>query len=301
MSRRKVQGGCRFAVACTIFDMSTAAMASEGGGSAYPIGVDTVSPGILPPAPGVYWQHFTVSYHSEQTNDPTGEARPIPNYRLQLTGSAERFLYVTKLKVLGGSVVLQTVIPHADLSARAGTLDRHDYQLGDINVGAFLSWHSPTLHGWIGPVIYFPTGQYDPAKGGNLGRNATTYSLQGGFTYLPNKRIELALKGFASTISTNRATDYRSGDELAVEYLAAYHLPRNIRLGVQGYFYEQVSDDRVDGIRVPGGNRGEAISVGPMISFPLGKALIACKYQGEVMARNRPQGDRIWLQTLVRL
>ncbi len=301
MSRRTIRTASFVAAGCAMLGMTGAARASEGGGSAYPIGVDTVSPGILPPKPGVYWQHFTVSYHSEQTNGPDGESRPIPNYRLQLIGNGERFLYVTKLKVLGGNVVLQTVIPHADLNVRAGALDRHDYQLGDINVGAFLSWHSPKLHGWAGPVVYLPTGQYDAPRGGNLGRNSTTYSLQSGVAYLPTKQVELAVKGYVSTISTNKATNYRSGDELAVEYLAAYHLPRNVRLGVQGYYYKQLSDDGINDISVPGGNRGEAASIGPMISFPLGKVLVAFKYQGEVMARNRPKGDRMWLQTLIKL
>jgi len=218
---------------CTVF-MAQAANASEGGGNAYPLGAETVNPGILPPKPGLYWQHYTQLNHSGQVNGPDGEPRPVPNFDLRVIGNAERLIYVTNMKLAGGQVVLQTIVPHGDIRFRAGAVRRHAYQLGDISGGAFLSWHSPKLHGWIGPNIYFPTGGYNRNEPANIGRNVITYSLQGGVTYLPTPKIELGLKGYAAFTSKNEATQYQSGEEIAIEYLVAYRAKNKIRLGIQG-------------------------------------------------------------------
>lgn len=278
-----------------------AACATEGGGTIYPIGADTVAPGILPPKPGLYWQHYSAYYRAKQTNDGVGEPRPVPNFDLQIIGNAERLLYVTDKKVAGGQVVFQTIIPHADVRLRSGNVRQHKYQLGDVSVGGFLAWHSPKLHGWIGPNIYFPTGGYDVGEPANIGRNITTVSLQGGITYLPTPKIEVGVKGYLAANGTNRVNRYASGDELAFDYLAAYRISPKTKVGIQGYYYDQISDDRLAGTVVPGGNQGRAFAIGPMLASSIGKVQFAVKYQGEIMSRNRAQGDRFWLQTSIAL
>jgi hypothetical protein len=276
---------------------SSVAYASDGNGTVYPLGADTVAPGMLPAQPGLYYQHYTAYYDAERTDDVNGE--PVPNFNLEVIGNAERFLYVTRTKIAGGSVVLQTIIPHADISLRAGPISQHKYQLGDVSVGAFLSWHGKKLHGWLGPNVYFPTGGYTANDPVNVGRNVMTFSLQGGVTYFVTPKLDVGVKGYIATNTKNAATDYRSGDELALEYLAAHRVTPKVRIGIQGYYYDQMSDDRIAGTAVPGGNQGKAFAVGPMVSFNIGKFQVALKHQEELYAENRARGRRFWLQTMI--
>lgn len=278
---------------------SMPAVASENGGSIYPIGADTIAPGILPGKPDTYYFHYSQLYTADRTNGSSGDPRPIPNYDLTIEGNAERILHVSKQKVAGGNLVLQAIVPHAYVDISAGPRSQDKYALGDVSVGAFVAWHSPKLHGWVGPVVYFPTGGYDKADLANVGRNHYALSLQGGVSYFITPKLDVGVKGYLGANSTNKATHYRSGKELVLEYLAAYRLSPSVRIGLNGFYYDQLSDDRVRGGRVGDGNQGKAFAIGPLLQFNTGKLTAVVKYQKEVHAENRAQGGRLWLQTLV--
>jgi Putative MetA-pathway of phenol degradation len=47
-----------------------------------------------------------------------------------------------------------------------------------------------------------------------------------------------------------RATDYKSGNEFYFTYAAQRHLSRNFALGIEEYYYRQISDDTEKGMTV---------------------------------------------------
>jgi hypothetical protein len=280
---------------------ATPVFASEGGGSLYPVGVDSLAPGMLPPKKGVYWYHYTVFYDADRTNDASGKARPVTPFSLNLIGSAERLLVVTDHKLLGGSVIGQVILPYAHLNLRAGTAHGEDFAFGDASVGAFVLWNRGKLHYWLGAVQYAPTGSYRPDRFVNIGRNYWATTLQGGISYFPIPKFDVGVKTYLGFNATNKATQYKTGKEAIVEYMAGYRFSPAVRAGVQGYYYDQISDDRKNGRTFALGNQGRAFAIGPAIGVSVGRTLVATKLQKELMAENRPRGTRVWLQWMVPL
>lgn len=275
------------------------ALAEENGGFIYPIGADTVAPGILPPRAGNYFFHYTALYNADQTNDRNGDPRAIPNYDLSITGNAERWLRVWDQKIAGGSLVTQVIVPWATVDVTAGPVADERTTLGDVSVGAFVAWHSPKWHAWVGPNIYFPTGVYDADRAANVGRNYVAASLQGGVSHFVTDKIDVGVKGYIGVNAENPDTNYTSGAAAVLEYSAAYRINPTWRVGINGYYYDQFTDDKIDGQAVPGGNQGRTFAVGPMVQYNRGRFTGVIKYQGETFAENRAQGGRLWFQAFV--
>ena len=94
----------------------------------------------------------------------------------------------------------------------------------------------------------------------------------------------------------NHRTNYKSGQEFSMDYAAGYSLTPTWQAGVSGYAYRQVTDDKVNGNTVPGGNRGRAFGIGPYIRYHEGYWGITFKWQNESWVENRAKGNRYFLQ-----
>ena len=69
-------------------------------------------------------------------------------------------------------------------------------------------------------------------------------------------------------------------------------------LGVGGYLYRQVTDDKQAGATVPD-NKGRALAIGPSIKYDSGKGwFVTLKYQTETGVRNRAAGNALWLKAV---
>ena len=71
------------------------------------------------------------------------------------------------------------------------------------------------------------------------------------------------------------------------------------RLGFSGYIYKQLTDDRLNGVAVAGGNRGQALAIGPSLRYRYSKDFgITLKWQTEFNVENRAIGNRFYVQFL---
>ena len=95
------------------------ALATEGGGSIYPQGVENYMSGALPP-PGTYGMVFGNVYHAGRVNDANGDDLHIPDFKVTANVVAPRFVWVTGAKLFGGDMVIHTILPIVDLKVRAG-------------------------------------------------------------------------------------------------------------------------------------------------------------------------------------
>ncbi|MGF6782216.1 transporter, partial [Paraburkholderia sp. GAS334] len=83
-----------------------------------------------------------------------------------------------------------------------------------------------------------------------------------------------------------------------LEYLVGYSLNSKLQLGLQGFLLKQFADDDVNGTPVgEDGFRGQAVAVGPQLRYMWSQAAgIVFKYQREFAVRNRPQGNKLWIE-----
>ncbi|NUX99108.1 SphA family protein [Paraburkholderia youngii] len=281
--------------------------ATEGGGNNYPVGVNTLLPGIQP-APGnhlyVYLQDYEATTLAGNNGDPSSS---VSDFSLHAQALAFRLSHVWRdVTLFGATLESRTNIPfvnldvHFDAHTPKGRVHKSGHATGrsDLTLGPlFLGWHIGNLHQVIGLEFFVPTGSYDPGRIVNPGRNY--YSMQPNYavTWLPTPNIEFSARALYSVSSVNHATDYHSGNEFIVDYNAGYRFTPMWQVGVSGYFYKQTTDDLQHGVPVNGnGNRGQALGVGPSIAYGNRKFSVALKYQREMMVRNRPEGNRVWLQ-----
>jgi hypothetical protein len=102
--------------------------------------------------------------------------------------------------------------------------------------------------------------------------------------------------------SKNHETGYKSGQEFNVDYAASYALTPTFQAGINGYGYQQTTDDTVNGTAVPGGNRGRAWAIGPFIRYHVDPTWgVTLKWQIESLVENRAKGNRFFLQFALKI
>ncbi|QDQ82273.1 SphA family protein [Paraburkholderia megapolitana] len=282
------------------------ALASELGGSSYPIGVNNVLSGILPPPGEFRFYNYYQNYSSNEFAGPNGNSR-IPGYQLNLNVDALRPLYTWAPQFGAFTITSGIVIPIVNVDLKVGA--RHEVLTGLGDIGL-----QPLLIGWKnaagtlfingGPNVYLPTGKYDANRLANTGRNSFAFWPTLNVTWMPSPRLEASAGSVLEFNARNPATRYRTGDEFDTEFevtgvpLAEY---RWLHIGLNGYVYRQFSDDRVNGADYLNGDRGSTNAIGPIVRCEFGRVGIVFKYQHEFDVRNRPTGDRLWVQFTVPL
>ncbi len=269
--------------------------ATEGGGGAYPNGAEDFMAGAVPP-PGIYFLNYFTFYTADKFMDSSGK-NAIPNFDLKVTANVFRFLYVSKTQIFGGNWGAHVLIPIVKVDVELPIGSQNKTGLGDIIVDPFiLSWHFKNWHFVTGIDIYIPTGQFDKNRLANVGRNYWTFEPIFAFTYLSDSGFDVSCKFMYDFNTKNRDTNYRSGQEFHFDYTIGKRFD-NFNIGVGGYFYKQLTDDKVNGQKVASdGNKGKAFAVGPQVKYDHKNMSFILKYQKEMEVKNKPEGDKFWFK-----
>jgi hypothetical protein len=266
--------------------------ATEGGGGAYANGSEGFMTGALPP-PGNYLVLYNTYYEASSFANP---ATPFKNFSVQTSATILRAIHVTNTRILGGDWAMHAFLVYADVNVKnlAGS-SQHRGGMGDFIFDPLaIGWHQGDWHWLTGLDIYLPTGSYDKANLANSGRHYTTLEPLFGFTYRNAAGYEFSMKTMFDYNTRNNATDYRSGNELHADFVAARHWG-NLALGLGGYVYRQVSADSGSGATL-GAFEGRAIGLGPQLSYTNAAGLnIAGRWQREFRVENRPLGNKLWI------
>jgi len=75
-----------------------------------------------------------------------------------------------------------------------------------------------------------------------------------------------------------------------------------LRVGLQGYAFQQLGDDQSWGIKVgPDGNKEREFAFGPQVRYGIGVGGFVLRFLRMVAVLNRASGDRIWFQFTIPL
>jgi hypothetical protein len=96
---------------------------------------------------------------------------------------------------------------------------------------------------------------------------------------------------------TGRTADLVPGQEFHADFAAGYSFADGWTAGVSGYFYQQTTDDEVDGVNVPD-ERGRVLAIGPAIKYAHRKLSLTFKSLFETQVRNRPAGQSTWFRLI---
>ncbi len=271
------------------------AWASEGGGSSYPMGAENYLSGALP-SPGWYAQTYSEHYAANDLKDNGGHSQAI-DFRLRANVIAPRLVWVTQQTVLGGDLAFQAIAPLVDLTVTVNGNRAHRTGLGDIIFGPALGYHySDKFHAVYALDIIASTGQYDKDNQANIGRNYWAAEPVAAFSYIDPVGPNMDIKLMYDFNAKNPATHYRSGQEAHADYDLGWGMGNGWVVGIGGYIYHQVTDDRQDGDRITD-NKGRAFAIGPSIKYNSTSGwFVTAKWQQESDVRNRPEGSAYWLK-----
>jgi hypothetical protein len=272
--------------------------ATENSGSVYPVGAETVLPGTTPAAHATMLSEFSTFYEANRMNDSTG-ASALPEFKVRVTAHAVKVVHNWGLPVLGGLLNSNIAVPIAyeKLHTAAGIYSKTG--LSNIVLGVFqVGYQKNDWHWYYEGDLDFPGAPYTKGDAVNIGQHNYAVGPVGGFTYLPHGGAWEASSKFQYLINFhNPDTHYRSGNEFIWEYDAMHSFTHRLALGVNGYLYQQTTDDYQNGAIAGDGNRGRDLTVGPEARIQMtDHLLIAVKYFRETLVENRPSGNAFWFE-----
>ncbi len=305
MKFSRVMLGCLCALA-SISASTSGVHATESGTNHYPIGVNTVLPALLPPPNVTEYLNYLQYYNAGVLAGPDGN-RVAPGFHANVTAEVARILHTwpTRLGPFGmTSGIVQSVV-NADIRAPRSSGPQDRLAFGDtVLQPLFLTYAHPARNffSYFGPSIYIPDGSYSKGHAVNIGLNHWGIAPDAAITWFPTPRIQVSLEGVVEFNAQNDATKYKGGDAVSFDFgldyqpLEAY---KRFHVGINGYAYQQFTDDTLNGRVFRGGNRGRTIALGPQFRYDWKLGGIVIKYQREFAVQNRTSGDRFWIQFAV--
>jgi len=247
---------------------SSVAMGTEGGASVYPIGVETVFPGMTPPPGVTMFAEFNMTYRANSLLDEGHSS--VPGFKLAVNALAPKVVHNWGIHLLGGNLVSAVATPvvneHLELPSFKGTKTG----FGNPELGvAYIAYNHRDWHWWYGLDVYTPAPVYHRTDVINIGQHNFATVPVGAFTYLPDRgRAELSSRFQYIVNYTDSATHYRSGNEFTWEYTGMLNVTKKLAVGANGYLYKQTTGDLQNGVMVAGGEMGRDFAIGPPTTLP---------------------------------
>ncbi len=239
-------------------------MAAEGGGSHYLQGTYGDF-GMALSTPSGFYVRNDVIYMGGEVGAVSRGNFILEELKQDTWVNALKLLYVHDEELLGGHWGVVLGLPYVlDVAISADVLSPLPYAfdgsgsgLSDPYVYGFINWK---LDGFsyltAGLTLFSDFGSYNADKIINMGRNYLTIDPVVSYTYLNTENgREFSVTGGIMLNEENKETHYKTGAELHIDFMLAQHFPNGMALGLNGYYYDQLSDDE-----------GEVISSIPLAS-----------------------------------
>ncbi len=262
--------------------------------------------GAAPP-PGLHLINYNV-YMDIRNIENKGQG--ITDGTGTLTALAFRPIYVAEKGLLGGNLLLHSIIPLLTVEANVTAqtpggpikVEGHDGGLGDIYFGIGNAWHTPVWH-WLTVLdVITPTGHFDPKKPINAGNNAFIIEPVVAVSGLFQNGMEVSAKLMYSYHTKNSdyieagsgLKGYQTGQSIHMDYNVNYALTKDFKLGVTGWLWQGLADDKIGGQK-RADTRDFELSMGPAVRYQNGKFGLIGKYVVPVSAENRIEANQLWV------
>ncbi len=272
---------------------------------------------VLPDAPGFYLRSDLSAYTGRNTYTELEGALRV-DAELEVEVLIPRLTWVSGWEWLGAHYGAALALPLARVTSEAcvelhlpgqaastRTLSAHQLSFSDFYLTpSIFEWRLGAWDVMWLETLCIPSGTYDSSSVVNASRNyfALNSSLAATWRH-PDGGPELDLRASSLVNAENPATHYRTGDELAIDAIAAWRLDARWSLGVAGYAYQQLTGDSGNGA-IFGDFKGQAWGAGPLLRYieTVGERRIAwqAKWIHDFEVSRRYQGDLLLLSVSLR-
>jgi len=259
-------------------------------------------------APGWLFEEFPEAYISGQMKDPNGKTVPGLN-RESFYSTTTHVAFMNKRRIFGGWILGEAILPVADVEAQfAGGTPIIVRGFGDLYFGAGLQWR-PRRVGKRGIFAQrfmadfsVPTGTYSNLSPVNVGNHFAYVNPNYTFTYEPTRKVEFSSRIHYLWNSTNHDPfvgfgfkDMQAGQAVHANFTASYEVFRGVRVGLNGYWLQQFTDDRIDGIPISP-SKERTLGLGPGVQLAGHGVWFRANGYVETDVHNRPSGIAVTLR-----
>lgn len=257
-------------------------------------------------SPGWFLQEFPNYYRADELKNSQGNSVPGSN-DLTSFSTTTHIAYVSQQRVLGGWLAAEVLQPWVDLDVRLAGASSRVRGFGDLTVGAGVQWAPKEIGSGVFASRFVldvgvPTGQYSDTQPVNVGNNFVVVDPYYALTYERGK-VELSARLHYLWNSVNHepfvglgANSVQPGQAFHMNYSVSYEVISHVRVGFNGYWLQQLTDDKVNDINVPH-SLERTVGLGAGIQIFSGRdTWIHLNGYKETDVRNRAQGSSVTLR-----
>lgn len=301
-------------VALAIVAFAGQAQASEGGVSFYPLGIGVPDAALMPPVVGAYYSNVPYFYQGSASAAKDFEigGNVVTGVHANIFGDFNFAEWVPTTNFFGATAAVGVVLVPGHVGASVGAIltgplgrvvgvsvDQSNTQLADPILSGELGWKWGDQHLAITQWLNVPVGEYQDHSIANLSFHAWIGDSSLSYTWQDKKDgWQVSAKAGYTFNGINQFTDYRSGIASHYEASAEKIVSPAISVGVQTYYYWQLTGDSGSGNRI-GPFAGRVVGVGGTLAYNF-KAFdrpSTLRFRGmtELDAKNRLEGHSVWL------
>ncbi|APW39601.1 phenol degradation protein meta [Rhodoferax koreense] len=275
------------------------------------LGVTSFYDGFSGP-PGWAWQTTVRHSSANKIVDANGHANPVfADPKINSTVVVNQLSHAMPTSIQGWRPGFMAILPVVSLDSSFGpgpSLKDGGTGLADMTLEASLQ-SEPVVNAGGAPVFVqrltaaaiLPTGRYKQNLDINQGSGYASFNPYWAATFFPAPRWEMSwrlhyLYNFKNDKPASSAprpfngqpvTTTQAGDAAWVNFAASYAVTPDVSLGINGYYFQQLSDSRANGTRIAD-SRERVLGIGPGLMWRISpeKALWVNAYS-ESMVRNR--------------
>ena len=182
---------------------------------------------------------------------------------------------ISTQRFMGAWIVTEALQPLVDLDVTlASGTDSRIRGLGDLTVGSGLQWAPKKVGSGVFAQramidVGVPTGKYSDARPLNIGNHFISLTPNYVLTYEPVKKVEFTAQVYFLWNSANHdpfaglgIKNMQAGQAVHANYASSYAIFKSVRVGLNGYWLQQVTDHTINGISAAD-SKERTVGLGP--------------------------------------
>jgi hypothetical protein len=254
-------------------------------------------------APGWLFEEFPDGYVAGELKDSKGQTVPGSG-RVTSYSTTRHVVFLSKKRFLGGWLAGEALQPVVDVDVRAPSGSESRVRgFADLTVGTGLQWAPQKIGRGVFSQraiidVVVPVGKYSDQRSVNIGNHFVVVNPYYAATF-ERRKLEFSTRLHYLWNSTNNdpfvgfgIASAQPGQAFHTNYAASYELFKDVRLGFNGYWLQQLIDHQINGVVVPN-SKERTVGLGPGIQVAGRGIWFRANSYMEIDVCNRPSGIKV--------